>query len=284
MMINVMHDEFSHFAIGPFPYDPKHSAIGEYHYYPSQGYQGDWHDPVVWYGWLGPTWIVTEDKGTKYMEQTRAQAAMNDFWPLSVKGDECWRDYTLEVNIRLLSTYSHAGIVFRYQHGRRYYFFGFEGGKAVLLKRDQEEVVELGSATFDYDCDHSYDFKVECSGAVLRGFVNGKEVLRVEDASYVFGKIGLSSRMPTAYTNVNVAMTEEQHERWIESSKQDGLELARLRSEYAQPRLWKTIDLKNFGTAREVRFGHLTGTDALHVILASTRNEGIRIRMRTSAA
>ncbi|MDF2958309.1 MAG: hypothetical protein K0S39_44 [Paenibacillus sp.] len=273
-MINVMHDQFRHFSIGPFPYDPKHSAIGEYHYYPSQGYHGDWHDPVVWYGWLGPTWIVTEDKGTKYMEQTRVQAAMNEFWPLLVKGDESWRDYTLEVTVRPLSTYSHTGIVFRYQHGRRYYFLGFEGGKVVLLKRDQERIEELAAADFAYDCDHSYGLTIVCSGTRLRGYVNGKLLLEVQDASYANGKVGLSSRMPAQYTNVNVSMTEEEHAQWMTNSREASLALEQLRREYPQPRLWKTIDLKNFGTAREIRFGHLTGTDELHIVLAQHQKRG----------
>ena len=33
-------------------------------------------------------------------------------------------------------------------------------------------------------------------------------------------------------------------------------------------KLWKKIDLKNFGTSRQIRFGHLTGTDEWYVVLA----------------
>lgn len=273
-MITVMSDAFRQFSIGAFPYDPKHSAIGEYHYYPSQGFTGDWHDPVVWYGWLGPTWIVTENNGTKYMEQTRPQAAIKSHWPLLVKGDDSWRDYTLEATVRPLSTYSHTGIAFRYQHGRRYYFLGFEGGKLLLLKRDQEEVSELAAVEFPYDCDHYYDLKIACSGSLLQAFVNGEELLKAEDSSYAYGKIGLASRMPAQYTDVQVSMTAEQHAAWLENAKQASLELAELRAQYPQPRLWKTIDLKNFGTAREVRFGHLTGTDEVHVVLAQHQKRG----------
>jgi rhamnogalacturonan endolyase len=273
-MITLLQEHFNHFAIGPFPYDPKHSAIGEYHYYPSQGFHGDWHDPVVWYGWLGPTWIVTEDNGTKYMEQTRPQAAIKHHWPLLVTGNEAWKNYTLEVTVRALSTYSHTGIVFRYQHGRRYYFFGFESGKLRLLKRDQETVTELASVEYAYDCDSYYRLKVECDGSVLRAFVGGKELLSATDEDCAYGKVGLLSRMPAQYTDVHVSMTEEHHARWIEDSKASAVELAQLRSEYPQPRLWKTIDLKNFGTAREIRFGHLTGTDEMHIVLAQHQKRG----------
>ncbi|UQZ82482.1 Rhamnogalacturonan exolyase YesX [Paenibacillus konkukensis] len=273
-MITLLHDNFTQFSIGPFPYDPKHSAIGEYHYYPSEGNRGGWYDPVVYYGWLGPTWIVTENGGTKYMEQTRPQAAIKHHWPLLVTGEENWRDYTVEVTIRPLSTHSNTGFVFRYQHARRYYFLGFEDGKLVLLKRDQEKIVPLAAVRFPYDADTYYRLKISCSGQIHRAFIEDCELLQVEDADYAYGKIGLASRMPAQYTDVAVTMTEEQHQAWQASSTRDKLELAKLRSEYPQPRLWKTIDFKNFGTARQIRFGHLTGTDELQMVLAQHQKRG----------
>ncbi|WP_248929608.1 hypothetical protein [Paenibacillus hamazuiensis] len=273
-MIPVMQDNFSQFSIGPFPYDPKHSAIGEYHYYPSEGHHGGWYDPVVYYGWMGPTWIITEDAGVKYMEQTRPQAAITAHWPLLVKGDDSWRDYTLEATVRPLSTRSHTGILFRYQHGRRYYFLGFEGGKLVLLKRDQTVVAELASVRFPYDCDTYYRLKVVCDGPFIRASVDGAEFLQVEDSSYSHGKIGLSSRMPAQYADVRVTMTEEQHAQWIALVRTAALELAQQRGEYPQPRLWKSIDLKNFGTARQIRFGHLTGGSELQIVLAQHQKRG----------
>lgn len=273
-MITVMQDTFSHFPIGPFPYDPKHSALGEYHYYPNEGYHGDWHDPVVYYGWLGPTWIVTEQQGTKYMEQTRPQEGINSLWPLLVKGEEQWRDYTFRAELRPLSTRSHCGIVFRYQHGRRYYFFGLHGGNAVLLKRDQEEIIELHAVPFDYDSDRRFRLQIVCSGSGITAFIDGRQILQVEDSSYAYGKVGLSSRMPAQYSAVSVEMTEAEHKHWLEQSARETAELTRLRNEYPQPRLWKTIDFHHFGTAREIRFGHLTGTDELHLVLAQHQKRG----------
>lgn len=273
-MITVLQDTFDHFAIGPFPYDPKHSALGEYHYYPPEGYLGGWYDPIVYYGWLGPTWIVTEDRGTKYMEQTRPQAAIARHWPVLVKGEESWRDYTYEATVRPLSTHSHTGIVFRYQHSRRHYFLGFEDGKLRLLKRDQERVTELASAAFTYDTDHYYRLRVICEGARFRAFVDGSELLAAEDDAYACGKIGLSSRMPAQYANVVVEMTEAAHEKWLTANRSAQLKLAMRRGEYPQPRLWKTIDFKNFGTARQIRFGHLTGDGSLQMVLAQHQKRG----------
>src|SRR5690606_22386578 len=124
---------------------------------PAQGYTGSWYDPIVYYGWLGPTWIITENNGTKYMEQTRPQLAIRpDIWPTLTAGDPEWQDYTLEAVVRPLSTRSHTGLLCRYVHSRKHYFFGFEGGKVRLIKRDQDEFSELAAIDFDYDTDHYY--------------------------------------------------------------------------------------------------------------------------------
>ena len=39
-------------------------------------------------------------------------------------------------------------------------------------------------------------------------------------------------------------------------------------NKHPKMKLWKKIDLKNFGTSRQIRFGHLTGTDKWYVVLA----------------
>lgn len=274
-MVTVLQDRFAAFPIGPFPYDPKHSAIGEYHYYPSEGYHGGWYDPVVYYGWLGPTWIVTENDGVKYMEQTRPQAAITAHWPLLVKGESSWSDYVYEATVRPLSTHSHTGILLRYQHARRYYFVGFEGGRVVLLKRDQASIVEVASAAYPVDSDTYYSLMASCRGNELHVWVNGERLLSAVDPdAYLAGKIGLSSRMPAQYTDIRVAMEPAVHDAWIESRKQAATELAALRSEYPQPRLWRSIDFKNFGTARQIRFGHLTSRDEYQMVLAQHQKRG----------
>ena len=69
--ITLFSNDFTDFPIGPFPYDPEHSAMGEYHYYPAKGYTGQWYDPITGFNFRGPTWLVTEQDGKKYMEQMR---------------------------------------------------------------------------------------------------------------------------------------------------------------------------------------------------------------------
>jgi rhamnogalacturonan endolyase len=276
VMIQVFTDNFSQFQIGPFPYDPKHSAIGEYHYFPTQGFKGFWYDPIVWYGWLGPSWIVTEGNGDKYMEQTRPQMAISAHWPTLVAGESSWKDYSFEVTLRLLSTDSFTGIAFRYTHARRYYFLCFGEGYLHLMKRDQEQLVDLATVPFASDCDSHYRLCVECTGSNLMAFVDGNLLLCVDDDSYAQGRIALVARMPAQFSNVAVSMTQESHASWIAATHRSARDLVELRAAYPQPHLWKCIDLKNFGTGRQIRFGHLTGNSEMHMVLAQHQKRGYK--------
>ncbi|MDQ7989343.1 MAG: hypothetical protein REI09_06885 [Candidatus Dactylopiibacterium sp.] len=275
-MRTLFEDQFSEFRIGPFPYDPKHSAIGEYHYWPTQGFKGAWYDPVVWYGWLGPTWIVTENEGVKYMEQTRAQAAITAHWPTLTAGDTSWHDYRVSLTLRPLSTGSHVGLACRYVHARSYVFFGFEGGRVRLIRREQDAFTELASAPFALDADRHYRLALECEGAQLRAYVDGALCLEAQDPGAAAGKIALIARMPAQFTDVEVCMQDAAHEAWLASQAAAAEELAGLRARTPQPRLWKSIDLKDFGSGRQIRFGHLTGGDTTHIVLAQHQKRGYK--------
>src|SRR5690554_4494124 len=129
----IAREDFKDFAIGGFPYDPAHSAMGEYHFYPPKGYRGRWYDPITCPQWTGPTWIITEDMGKKFMEQTRFQLPVDNpianVCPMLVTGDAEWENYTLKATIRVLSRHSYAGILFRYISSRCHYGLYFEDGK-----------------------------------------------------------------------------------------------------------------------------------------------------------
>src|SRR5690625_41231 len=109
-----------------------------------------------------------------------------------LSGNVTWKNYVIEAMIRPLSTRSHSGIMFRYQHSRRHYFFGFENERVLLFKRDQDDLIEIASTDFDYNVDHYYQLKVECTGSNISCSVNGKVVLSGDDDSYTYGKVGLT--------------------------------------------------------------------------------------------
>jgi len=104
--------------------------------------------------------------------------------------------------------------------------------------------------------------------------VNGQAFLHVEDHDYAYGKVGLSSRMPAQYTDVSVSMTIDEHRAWTQESNQQNIELNSLSALYPQPMLWRAINLHNYGTARQIRFGHLTNKSELQLVLAQHQKRG----------
>ena len=46
---------------------------------------------------------------------------------------------------------------------------------------------------------------------------------------------------------------------------------AALQAGYPAMKLWKKIDLQDFGTSRQIRFGHLTGTKEWYIVLAQAQ-------------
>ena len=84
----LLQDDFTSFPIGSFPYDHAHTAMGEYHYYPVQGYTGQWYDPIVNANYRGPSWLITEMDGDRYMEQMRVRNPLTkNVSPLLVAGE-----------------------------------------------------------------------------------------------------------------------------------------------------------------------------------------------------
>lgn len=80
--------------------------------------------------------------------------------------------------------------------------------------------------------------------------------------------MGITADCPSRFADFKVCVSEK--------TKQeiDVAELAVKEAEteemkkHPKMKLWKKIDLKNFGTSRQIRFGHLTGTDEWYVVLA----------------
>lgn len=262
-------DDFSSFKIGPFPYDADHSAMGEYHYYPVNGYCGQWYDPIVCTNYRGPSWLVTEMNGIKYMEQMRVRNPLTKgVCPMLAGGDVQWEDYSVSVTIRPLETREEAGLLFRYQTSLMHYAFYLCDQKAQVWKIEKQKRELLKEVGFAYDCDGYYDLKVECIGANISCYINQKPVMEVEDSSYSYGKIALSSYMPAQFTGVKVEMNGKNYEKLVEKKRETENRIGEKRKKYVKPHLSKVIDLGSFGAARQVRFGHLTGDTTWYFVMA----------------
>ena len=266
-------EDFQDFPIGEFPYDKDHTAMGEYQYVVANGYHGNWVDMVCnsSYNGTGPTWLITERDGRHFMESMRIEKNRpHRMFPTLETGKHQWKDYEVSVSVRRLSQKGMAGLVFSMNHSIDTLVFYLDGkDKAAVAYRHKEEVQVLKEVSFPHGCDQEYRLKVDCDGRIAKVYVDDQELFRVEDDLVARGgKVGITADCPSRFADFKVCVSEK--------TKQeiDVAELAVKETEteemkkHPKMKLWKKIDLKNFGTSRQIRFGHLTGTEEWYVVLA----------------
>lgn len=272
MEFTLLQDDFTSFPIGAFPFDHGHTAMGEYHYYPVNGYTGQWYDPIVNADYRGPSWLITEMDGKKHIEQMRVRNPLTrNVSPLLAAGDTEWEDYTASVTVRALCTTEEAGLVFRYQTSLMNYVFCLNNGMVQFWKVHKKERTLLAETEYPYNCDDYYSLEVSCQGNRFTGRINQKAVLHMEDDTYAYGKIALFSYMPAQFTDVLVRTEETAYKKLVQKKEVSNRRILEKRLTYAQPKLHKVIDLKNYGTARQIRFGHLTGGDHWYFVMAQSQ-------------
>lgn len=266
-------EDFQDFAIGEFPFDPEHTATGEYHYIVEDGYCGNWVDQVCNYTYngTGPSWIITELDGVHFMESMRIEKNRpHRMFPTLETGSRLWRNYEASVKIQRLSQKGMAGLAFCMNNSIDTLVFSLrDKDRAELSYRHKEEIIILAECEFVHDCDTLYHLSVDCNGKKITCRVDGKLLLQAEsELAERGGKIGITADCPTRFTDVEVMVSAEEapllQAREEEQRRREMTEM----SHHPRMKLWKKIDLKNFGTSRQIRFGHLTGTDQWYVVLA----------------
>ena len=266
-------EDFQDFPIGEFPYDRDHTAMGEYQYVVANGYHGNWVDMVCnsSYNGTGPTWLITERDGRHFMESMRIEKNRpHRMFPTLETGKHQWKDYEVSVSVRRLSQKGMAGLVFSMNHSIDTLVFYLDGkDKAAVAYRHKEEVQVLKEVSFPHGCDQEYRLKVDCDGRIAKVYVDDQELFRVEDDLVARGgKVGITADCPSRFADFKVCVSEKTKqeidvaERAVKETETEEMK------KHPKMKLWKKIDLKNFGTSRQIRFGHLTGTDEWYVVLA----------------
>lgn len=280
--IHVMLDEdFSDFSIGDFPYDHEHSAMGEYHFFPEKGYKGNWFDPISHWGYRGPSWLITAPfmDGSHCMEQMRVTEPMEkSAVPILRSGDTDWTDYTVTVVMRACTKTQIAGIAFRYQTSMMHYGFFFKGDSVELHRVNKLERTVIARCPYTWDPDNFYELTVRVAGSDISCFIDDKQVLEAVDDTWSHGCIALCSCMPAQYASAKVVMDDAAFATYNCAKETHAAIVAGKTDALPKMKLWKTFDLKNFGAGRQIRFGHLTGTDELFFIICQNQKRVFKDR------
>ena len=274
--VSLFSDDFSRYPPGWLskPVGTLNAAIQEYHYLPHRGVPTQpWANAICH---LDP-WVAGDEDGVPYLEQ-HSIADLPDFTvPMFVTGDHEWADYTVEAKMKPLSPLHFAGLVFRYQTNKYHYLFALAGGKEarLVVRRPLDKAYREGewrniaTKPFAYELNKKYyTLKVENQGPRIRAYVDGKLVIEATDEEIKGGKIGLAASSPARYQAVKVTACTAARNAIDARIKQRDDEVARLRADNPQPKLWKRFATPKFGAGRNVRFGDLDGDGQLDMLIA----------------
>lgn len=279
--IRVAYEDFSDFKLGAFPYDSEFSAMGEYHCYPEKGYKGNFIDPIIYWSFKGPSWLVTDPfmDGSHVMEQMRLlDMSRRTGVPTLRTGDFLWADYTVESTLRPMTVSEICGILFRYTTSLAHYglFLSKNGVELHMVKKGERVVLAKKAVEWDADLFHS--LKATVKGNNIDCFLDGERVFSVQDDTYKAGCVALSALRPTQYKWIGVTMSKEAKDAFDKAKNEKAKAIKTESESLPTPELWKKFDLKDFGAGRQLRFGHLTGTAELFFVICQNQKRVFKDR------
>ena len=127
---------------------------------------------------------------------------------------------------------------------------------------------ELGCGRFPYDTTRYYRLRVENDGSEIRAFIDDKLILTADDGELIRGKAGVTANIPARFQDFRVTASDAVKSRIDERIARREAELAALRGQNPQPKLWKKFDTPKFGAGRNVRFGDLDGDGMPEMLIA----------------
>ncbi len=267
-------DDFSHFPPGWLtnPVGTLNGAIQEYHYLPNRGVPLEpWENALCHVD----AWLIGDEDGTPYLEQHTVHPIPELSSPMFVTGDPEWHDYRVEVRVKPLALNEQIGLVFRYHTNRHYYTLALTGGNTarLLVRLPLEKTLrvaewrELAKTTFTYDTTHYYTLAVVNEGPRIRAFIDGKPVLDAKDDELLKGKVGVEASIPARFQHFRVTVSSATEQDIKQKIAARDAELAKLRADNPQPKLWKKFSIKGFGAGRNMRLGDLDGDGKLDMLI-----------------
>ena len=256
-MKTLIKEDFKDLELTEFPYDRMHSALGEYHYVRPKGEYGKWYDPICLHYWrsMDGSWLVTSDGVNRYLEQNRGdncKGAFLNVFACLVHEQEMYSDYALEFDIRMFEIDNYAGMAFNYLTSRNYDFVGIKGNVISLYHRSEEDFILYDSKEFDFNDLDTYHIKVMVSD-IVKVYLNDELILSGNVGFKQGLRVACVSKSACRYSNILVTMEDDAYEKHLSLKTLEETRLISLRKEYPELECIKKIDLKNFGSGRQIR-------------------------------
>ncbi len=272
----LLNEDFSTLPHGPLGSDV--GAHTEYHYIAEARPQTRWAVSTFRYN-LPPSWEIRKHENGQMLVQFGTNP--NKHWhPMVVTGSEFWNNYTVEVEFMPEDLKRRNGLVFRYQNDRQYYFAGIENDSVKIIKVNDGKAFQvpdetvLAAVSYSGNKNENIAMWVEVIGDEINCKVNDAIELQAKDSTFKKGKIALISDSPTSFYTVNVTADSQDFKKFKNDEDRFMDIQDSLIAENPKMKVFKKIDLKNFGTGRNVRFGDLNGDGEIDFLLGQILNHG----------
>lgn len=259
----LINEDFKDLELNEFPYDKAHTALGEYHHFIQPGNYGNWYDPIPLHQWrsLDGSWLITANNGKRFLEQNRgnnSKGAFENVYCCLVHNQRLYSEYTLEYNIRLFELEHYCGMAFCYLTSRNYYAVGINDNQISLYKRYQEDFIIIDKKEIVVDDFKTYNIKINVGNhtsvylddeLILAGDIDFKQGLR----------IACVAKSACRYSDIVVAMDDDNYNKHVINLEAENNRLNKKREYYSKLECIKRIDLKGFGSARQLRIRMVDG-------------------------
>lgn len=259
----LINEDFKDLELNEFPYDKAHTALGEYHHFIQPGNYGNWYDPIPLHQWrsLDGSWLITANNGKRFLEQNRgnnSKGAFENVYCCLVHNQRLYSEYTLEYNIRLFELEHYCGMAFCYLTSRNYYAVGINDNQISLYKRYQEDFIIIDKKEIVVDDFKTYNIKINVGNhtsvylddeLILAGDIDFKQGLR----------IACVAKSACRYSDIVVAMDDDNYNKHVINLEAENNRLNKKREYYSKLECIKRIDLKDFGSARQLRIRMVDG-------------------------
>jgi len=287
----ILDENFSRYATGDF--SEGYTAVCEFHFPEKKIDQGEWEEISSHHLWDPsrnddfPNWKICLEDGQKRLKQTLANRMNRKNWKYPIKklflksrlqlllampalatGDSNWSDYGFRTEVRPLAKDDFCGLLFRGLDGQRHYQFGVKDGKALLMKREWNELRSLRVGNCEYGWDRYISLSVIVEGDHIRCFADDKCIFEATDEGYRNGKVGLISNVPALFRRAEIYMPKEVLKSSTIVRKKVDEDSKAFQEKFPRAELWKKISIPNFCSGRSLRFGDLTGNGNCDILIA----------------
>ena len=251
-------ESFKDFPLSELPYDKFHTALGEYHHIKHDGYFGSWYDPIDVHQWrtMDGSWLITSDGNNRYLEQNRGDISVGPFvnvYATLVNKQKLYNTYGLDFELRLFEiSDNYAGVAISYITSRSYFGVGINKDGLAIFKRDNESIEIISKYDLEVSDLKTYSFKVSV-GTTVYVYLDNKMVLKGKIDFKTPSKMALISKALCRYSNIKLYMTDFEYKDHLKEEKLLLKKLDEKKKYYPQLKCINKIDLKNFGSARQLR-------------------------------